>query len=371
MFLGLTTPEASQLPCVESPRINTPQKPFSLLLALEEDARLLMSLREGSPAQCNSSSGREKFGVSSVFLQPDPDSDLSSDDDEVFSSLTESHYGVTRALPQRSLTNKTIVLDMDLTLICTIGDGSDLSQRMRMNHRGAYETLIRKGVLVPTTLTQFGGSGRAVHNDVIKRPGVDSFLQFCRQVFKHVILWSAGQPSYVYDVVKIVIDPDNRNIFDHVYTSQDVVHQTVGPDTIDAMMSGNANTAKTSGSAAYAATLRASGYVSFSTKPISFLATDFPDATLESTVVVDDLPCNFIPNPSNGILIPPFSPQLAQLLANASGPKSGAMDTVCGDYCLFRLLHYFADDEFLHAEDVRKYDLAFFRDPRGGTACRR
>jgi hypothetical protein len=254
----------------------------------------------------------------------------------------EEPLGPPRSLPVRSLTDKTIILDMDLTLICTIGDGSDLSQRMRINHQAAYNSLLNKGILVPTTLTQFGGSGKAMHNDVIKRPGIDEFLFFCKYVFKHVILWSAGQASYVYDIVKLVIDPQDCGIFDHIYTAQDIVHSSVDENT-----------------EGFGASLRSAGYTTFSTKPIEFISEKFPDVTLDNSIIVDDLPCNFMPNPHNGVLIPAFSPQLNQLLSAA---KNGVLENICDDYCLFSLLHYLADDEFLKSADVRKYNLDFFKD---------
>lgn len=327
----------------------------SLRMAFESDTGLFAS--------------REQYSVTlDDLLLPSDDMSSSSDSDNEALQHVNALTITREPAARRPLTNKTIVLDMDLTLICTIGDGSDLSQRMRLSHRVAYETLVHKGVIVPTTLTQFGGSGRAMHNDVIKRPGVDQFLSFCRQVFKHVILWSAGQPSYVYDVVRLVLDPSDSGLFDHIYTSQDVVNCSVGPDTVDAMMSGDSNCAKSEGSAAYAASLRQSGYVSFSTKPIENLLKKFPHSTLSSTVIVDDLPCNFVPNPSNGVLIPAFSPNLQQMLASA---RSGPLDTICNDYCLFRLLHYFADDDFLNAEDVRKYDLKFFKAETAASRRRR
>lgn len=307
----------------------------------------------------SSLSSRSRLSVSSSDDLFAPNLLETSEEDQ---AVAEDLMKLSKTPSKRALTDKTIVLDMDLTLICTIGDGSDLSQRMRISHRGAYEALVRKGVIVPTTLTQFGGSGRAVHNDVIKRPGMDQFLSFCKQVFKHVILWSAGQASYVYDVVKLVIDPMDIGIFDHIYTANDVINCSVGPETVDAMMTGDADCEQSQGSAAYAASLRASGFVSFSTKPIKNLNSKFPAANLSSTIIVDDLPCNFLPNPRNGILIPPFSPNLKQILANAVGPLSGPLNPMSGDYCLFRLLHYFADDDFLKADDVRQCDLKFFKE---------
>ncbi len=237
---------------------------------------------------------------------------------------------------RKALTDKTIVLDMDLTLLCTIGDGSDLSQRMRSSHRETYDVLVKKGVIVPTTLTQFGGSGTASHNDVVKRPGVDELLTFCRAVFKNVILWSAGQANYVYDTVKLVLDPHGRGIFDHVFTAHDVSRHVVDLDN---------------------RYVRSAGPTIFTTKPLKKITELFPDATLEKTVIVDDLQCNFIPNPRNGILIPPFSPQLSQLLNYA---QAGPLDNISGDYSLFSLIHFFADDEFIEIKDVRDYDLRFF-----------
>lgn len=229
-----------------------------------------------------------------------------------------------------SLTDKTIVLDMDLTLICTIGDGSDLSQRMRTNHKKAYDILKKRGSVVPTTLTQFGGSGKAVCNDVVKRPGLNEFLSFCRNTFKNVILWSAGQPSYVYDTVRLVIDTGG-NTFDHIYTAQDVVSSAVA-------ISSNSNS-----------------YTYVPTKPLELITKNFPDANLDNMVIIDDLRPNFIPNPRNGIWIPPFSPDIDDLISHAEED-----DNICGDFYLYRLIHYLADEDFLKSTDVRDYDLDFF-----------
>jgi hypothetical protein len=261
---------------------------------------------------------------------------VSSDEDEIILSPSKN-------IARRSLTNKTIVLDMDLTLICTIGDGSDISQRIRTNYREAYDLLRKKGVIVPTTLTQFGGSGKAMHNDVVKRPGVEEFLAFCRTVFRRVILWSAGQASYVYDTVRLVLDSSERGLFDHIYTAQDIVHRDIEEEN-----------------GPFAEHLRRSGFTNFSTKPIEKISEKFPEVTLERTIIVDDLPCNFMPNPRNGILIPPFSPQLAQIVANATASQ---LDNMSGDHCLFSLLHFLADDAFLQSPDVRTYNLNFFPDP--------
>lgn len=262
-------------------------------------------------------------------------SDSSQDEEIIISPV--------KYLSQKSLTNKTIVLDMDLTLLCTIGDGSDLSHKMRTNYRSAYDVMMERGIIIPTTLIQYGGSGKAMHNDVVKRPGVDEFLTFCKTVFQHVILWSAGQASYVYDTVKLVLDPTNAGIFDHIYTAQDIVHESINsgnfPDSV------------------FANNLKSMGFSVFSTKPIEKITLRFPDVTLERTVIVDDLICNFLPNPNNGVLIPPFSPQLGQILINAKG---GQLDNMSEDYYLFSLLHFFADEEFLSCKDVRDYNLKFF-----------
>lgn len=267
------------------------------------------------------------FGTSGVF-RLSVDLPSSSEEEE------EKTPGPSKPLSRDSLTDKTIVLDMDLTLICTIGDGSDISHKLRTSYTTVYGMLVKKGVVVPTTLTQFGGSGIAVHNDVVKRPGVDEFLLFCRIVFKNVILWSAGQANYVYDTVKLVLDPQGKGIFDHVYTANDVVKYSADRTL-----------------------LRTMGPVTFSAKPLTKIADIFPDATLDKTILVDDLQCNFIPNPRNGVLIPPFSPNLGEILSNA---HASPLDNMARDTYLFSLIHFLADDGFINAQDVRQYDLRFF-----------
>lgn len=262
---------------------------------------------------------------------------VSSDDEEIILNPTKN-------LKRSPLTNKTIVLDMDLTLLCTIGDGSDLSQNIRTNYPDAYRNLVKRGIIVPTTLTQFGGSGKATHNDVIRRPGVEEFLTFCRMTFRHVFLWSAGQASYVYDTARLVLDPNEKGFFDHVYTAQDIVHSSVDETDYE-------------GTEDFLEHLRQIGFTTFSTKPLDKIISQYPDVSIDRVVIVDDLICNFLPNQKNGILIPPFSPKLPQIVATAT---ASPLDNMAGDHVLFSLIHFFADDAFLNSNDVRDYDLKFF-----------
>lgn len=224
--------------------------------------------------------------------------------------------------------DKTIVLDLDLTLVCTIGDGSDLSHKLRTEHKADYEDLVERNIIVPSTITQYGGSGKAYHNDIIKRPGLEQFLTFCKNTFRSVILWSAGQPSYVFDVVKKVIDPMERGIFDQIYTSQDIV-QFPGDKYTPPCLS----------------------------KPLSLVIDNNGAESLESVVIVDDLLCNFASNPLNGILIPPFQPKICDILKNSF---TGPFENMCDDYYLFSLIHFLSDKDFLFSKDVRDVDLKFF-----------
>lgn len=262
---------------------------------------------------------------------------------------------------------------MDLTLISAIGDGSQLSRSMRTNHAKEYDQLVSMGIIVPTMLMQYGGTGRALHNDIVKRPGLDPFLSFCRAMFSRVILWSAGQPGYVYDTVKNVLDPDNKGLFDHVYTLNDVVGKQV-PIWLskEIMRTGDADMFNSivRTSSTHSTELHHTadyGVHNIYTKPLSRIATRFPDVTMEKTVIVDDLATNFIPNPRNGILIPPFDPRLGDLLGRVSphGTVCGDMNVLCDDLYLYRLMHFFADDTFINAKDVRDYDLHFFPNTLG------
>lgn len=263
---------------------------------------------------------------------------ITSDDEE------EIVLSPSRNLSKSPLTNKTIVLDMDLTLLCTIGDGSDISSKIRTNYPEAYEILVKRGIIVPTVLNQFGGSGKASHNDVIRRPGVEEFLTFCRMAFKHVFLWSAGQASYVYDTVRLVLDPKDRGYFDHVYTAQDILHTSIDEMDIE-------------GSDDFLDKLKKMGFTTFTTKPLDKIVSQYSDVSLDRIVIVDDLICNFSHNPNNGVLIPPFSPKIPQIIATAS---ASPLENMANDHVLFSLIHFFADDAFMNSPDVRQYDLQFF-----------
>lgn len=253
-------------------------------------------------------------------------------------------------IPIRStLTDKTIVLDMDLTLISAIGDDLPLSKIMKSKYRGDYNKLIQNKVINPIIMVNYAGSGITIQNDIVRRPGVNQFLAFCRMTFKNVILWSAGQAPYVHAVVNNVLDPMGK-LFDEVMTYNDVETYTFTPESRHLM--------KMTSMPVFGSVV--------STKPLVKIYDKILGCSSENTVIVDDIACNFLPNPRNGILIPPFNPDLEDLIHCSDKLNSSKLiSTISSDLCLYRLIHYLSDQDFLDSQDVKHNDLGFFQE-RGG-----
>jgi TFIIF-interacting CTD phosphatase-like protein len=93
-------------------------------------------------------------------------------------------------LPNVSLTDWTIVLDIDETLVHTEEDTEGPDVEIKTDPilvEDLYDIHLDKG-----TYKMWG----------TKRPHLDEFLLFCFTYFKNVCVWSAGQTDYVHAVVK-------------------------------------------------------------------------------------------------------------------------------------------------------------------------
>ncbi len=104
---------------------------------------------------------------------------------------------------------------------------------------------------------------------VVLRPGAINFLNYCLSRFKYVILWSAGDDSYVAEIVINLNQRLSYNI--HRAWSKSHCHP----------------------------------YQNILIKPLSFLSDLI---SLDSCWFVDDNINNSILNPYNHIVIPPFDP---------------------------------------------------------------
>lgn len=240
---------------------------------------------------------------------------------------------------------KNIVLDLDSTLICSFLDTDSMMKTMRLKHSDKLDSLMKRECIVPINVPNFGGSATNTVYNIVKRPGLSSFLAFCKENFENTIVWSAGHPRYVMEIVKI-LDPDEQ-IFRSIYTSnQTVIYvQDRLKNKIVPIESGlDAHSCPD---------------VVLSSKPLSKITVDNPNINLTNTIIVDDLLCNFeLPNPKNGVLIPPFKPNVEDVMMD----NEKTLRVIADDLCLYRLVHFLSDDAFEEIADVRDYDLSFFKE---------
>lgn len=93
--------------------------------------------------------------------------------------------------PIKPRTRFAIVLDIDETLVHTLRDDEKLEE----NGLESYEF----NVIDAATPV---GTGVITHIKGCKRNYLDEFLKEALKTFKYVIIWSAGRPKYVREIIK-------------------------------------------------------------------------------------------------------------------------------------------------------------------------
>jgi hypothetical protein len=109
------------------------------------------------------------------------------------------------------LTNKTIMLDLDSTLIYTSENFDNYSKLELYSNPKNIE--LRERIYKFDVIDVVDKPGTGVRSSMwgILRPGVYEFLDFCFDYFSNVIVWSAGQLRYVHAICDVLfIDPDKQ-----------------------------------------------------------------------------------------------------------------------------------------------------------------
>jgi len=214
-------------------------------------------------------------------------------------------------IPQLSMTDKCIVLDLDQTLIATqdsidslkefgiMSDPSLMSLRSRTYYL-SIEDLEKPGI---GTNYEFWG---------VIRPHTKEFLIFCFSYFKIVAVWSAGQRPYVEAIVDYIFkDIRSPHI---IFTYDDI---DMGPN----------------------------GHVE---KPLTKMIESNPvlrrNMSLKNTLAIDDNNMTYIKNLGNGVLIPAYEPPL----------NINAM--LGDDPALLQLKYWFLQPEVMNSKDVTTLD---------------
>lgn len=217
------------------------------------------------------------------------------------------------------LTDLTLVIDLDNTLICTFKKPKEgdldflrspkyMTLRPRIYHKKIriYEREDDGTLIRPTNYREYEFWG-------VKRPYVTEFLHYCHKAFKYIIVWSAGCYDYVHTIVKELFkDLDFEP--DLIYTGLD----TTFDNTLGTI------------------------------KPLMRIIQENPELelSLKKMVILDDTRSTFeITNYDNGLFIPGYQP--------SCDPESMLKD----DQCLLQAIQKLILPEVVECYDIRKVDL--------------
>lgn len=218
-------------------------------------------------------------------------------------------------IPEKPLTDKCIVLDLDETLVHSYGEGNiDLLKELKIfSDPKNYDLRERCYKITMEDVVHRKGTGDKTEMWGILRPYAREFLITCFSYFKIVIVWSAGKKNYVHSIVDYLFKDIRRPLV--VFTFDDVEK-----------LSNN-----------------------ILIKPLNKLPKNIPGLekymSLENTFIIDDRLTVFQePNPDNGIEIPPYKPAF-----NLNSLRSD-------DIALKQLVNWLMKPEVMNAKDVRKLD---------------
>lgn len=217
------------------------------------------------------------------------------------------------------LTNKTIVLDLDSTLIRTCDEEeNEIFNNLELytNHRNAKlrsRIYYFEVVDVCDTSTSPVGSGQLTKMWGILRPHVYEFLDFCFEYFETVIVWSAGQKRYVHAICDFLFNKIGKQPA-IIYTFEDCI---IGQNFIH--------------------------------KPLSKIS----HIPIENIMALDDNESTFSKNKDNGLHIPAYEPgySFEEIMEKEDS--------------LYYFMEWLKSSEVFYGTDVRKMDktYCFSQDP--------
>lgn len=214
-------------------------------------------------------------------------------------------------IPSTSITNKCVVLDLDLTLVSTQESLESLKALNILSDPTLIPLRNRIYYLVVEDYETPGG-GEKYEFWGVTRPHIYDFLIFCFSYFKIVAVWSAGKRKYVEAIV------------DHIFKDLPKPHVMFTSENVE-MVSGNALG-----------------------KPLIKMIESNDvlrrNMSLKNTFAVDDNSMTFSMNPGNGILIPAYDP--------ASSIDALSRD----DPTLLQLKYWLLQPEVVNAKDVTILD---------------
>lgn len=184
---------------------------------------------------------------------------------------TRDDIGLSSLFPSIPKTDKTLILDIDQTLLCTYDNEEAFKDLKIMKDKTCLDIKERTYTFKLFDLDGNKGKGVAIELWGVYRPGLKQFLRFCFAYFLHVVIWSAGQYDYVHAIcAKMFVGLNQPKA---ILTQRDCE---------------NMNRRYT--------------------KPIVKVA-NILNVDVSTIVILDDRVYTFNPNPDNGILIPEYNPE--------------------------------------------------------------
>ena len=219
---------------------------------------------------------------------------------------------------------RTCILDVDETLVHTWDNTSFVSTYGIYTNPTLFRRFHPIGEPPLAYSIKFNDTNGENHAWGLYRPHLQTFLKFCDEYFDDILIWSAGVPDYVNNVIK------------HMY--HDLGLRL--PKLVWARP-------------------KCSSYKGMYHKPIGDIITDINSRPLsqlcidpKSTIIVDDRNHTFMSNPQNGVLIPIYHPGKDRY--NRIPTIEDLLDR--SDNNLIRLMSWLQTSMIRNAEDIRYVD---------------
>lgn len=227
-------------------------------------------------------------------------------------------------IPERSITDKCIVLDLDETLVHTCGE-SNIDTLKKLNIFSDPKDIdLRRRIykIVMDDVVNKKGEGIKTEMWGITRPHLTEFLIWCFTYFKIVAVWSAGKDRYVNSIVDFIFKDIKRPHVVWTYNELDKLSDNTLIKPLSKMINGVPGLSK---------------YMS-----------------LDNTVIVDDRnSVYYVPNPHNGIQIPAYRPNFNTV---SEEELSTIISMRTDDTALKQLMTWFNTSEVKASQDIKTVD---------------
>lgn len=221
---------------------------------------------------------------------------------------------------KKTLTNFYLVVDLDLTFLHSKFD-ADMFKSLKLYSDPKNINLRNRVYLFDLVNGDIDeGSEGSLRVWGVYRTYLFEFLHFAQHYFKGIYVWSAGKYKYVHSIVELISNESGIKPL-NVLTRDDCGYTKVDKHGKKYMH-----------------------------KPLEYIFKINPDANLSNTLALDDIMDNFMNNPKNGLLIPPYQPE-----NDEDCPLNEFKDWMMEeDRNLIKLKYWLLSEKVIKCKDVRK-----------------